>query len=99
VVYELLNEPIGDLDCCHKCDVRDCCRPEHLFVGTRSENMLDMSAKGRHFNNKTHCIRGHEFDAENTRIYIREGLTERYCRACARIRQEKYKKSPCLTAS
>ena len=31
----------------HKCDVRDCVRPSHLWLGTRSENTLDMFAKGR----------------------------------------------------
>ncbi len=32
---------------CHKCDVRCCVNPEHLFVGTYSDNANDMHAKGR----------------------------------------------------
>ena len=32
---------------CHRCDVRDCVRPIHLFVGTHVENMIDASEKGR----------------------------------------------------
>jgi hypothetical protein len=38
--------PLG-IDACHHCDVRPCIRAEHLFEGTRSENMLDASSKGR----------------------------------------------------
>lgn len=31
----------------HKCDVRNCIRPDHLFLGTRKENNQDMIRKGR----------------------------------------------------
>lgn len=32
---------------CHKCDVRHCVNPNHLFVGTYLDNMKDASQKGR----------------------------------------------------
>jgi hypothetical protein len=32
---------------CHRCDNRGCVRPDHLFVGTNSDNQRDAVTKGR----------------------------------------------------
>ncbi len=32
---------------CHKCDIRNCVNPEHLFLCDAAENAADMKAKGR----------------------------------------------------
>jgi len=48
MAYELYVGKIPDgLFVLHKCDVRLCCNPEHLFVGTQKENLDDMTRKGR----------------------------------------------------
>ena len=89
VSWELHRGPIPKGLCVlHKCDVRTCINPAHLFVGTRADNVADMIAKGRGNSGafqraQTHCSKGHPFNAENTR-YSKCG--RRRCRECGRKR-------------
>lgn len=36
-----------ELSVLHSCDVRRCVRPDHLFLGTTQDNVLDALSKGR----------------------------------------------------
>lgn len=53
VAWVIVNGPIPDgLFVLHHCDNGVCCNPAHLFLGTRSDNSLDMVAKGRGHKNR-----------------------------------------------
>lgn len=46
-VFFVTRGRMPDGDCCHACDVRLCCRPDHLWEGSRADNMADAAEKGR----------------------------------------------------
>ena len=57
---------------------------ENLHYGTKSENAQDRVQHGNDAHaRQTHCVRGHEFTTENTRVHNRK----RHCRECARMRK------------
>lgn len=90
--YRLTRGPVPEgMEVCHTCDVRRCVRPDHLFPGTRSDNMVDMVTKGRDVNTpKTHCPRGHPYSGDNL---SRNGRRRR-CLACHRDREARRRRSP-----
>jgi hypothetical protein len=90
--YEMANGPIpAGAVVCHRCDTPACVRPDHLFIGGQSENMLDASAKGRLLGARvpvTHCPQGHPYSGDNVGYYrgAKAGrhFPAKYCRTCAR---------------
>lgn len=46
-IYELCVGPRNGLCVLHRCDNPPCCNPDHLFLGTRLDNVRDCISKGR----------------------------------------------------
>lgn len=47
-IYETFYGPLKKEQlCCHKCDVRNCINPAHIFIGSSKDNLQDMVKKGR----------------------------------------------------
>jgi len=98
VAWELKRGPIPPgMKILHHCDNPPCCETEpsdaypegHLFIGTQTENVADMDAKGRRVNpdKKTHCPSRHEYTEENTYV---DSDGHQHCRKCRKETMRQY---------
>lgn len=84
VAFESLVAPVpAALQCDHRCRVRNCVNPAHLEPVTNAVNCRRAALA------RTHCKRGHAFDAANTRTDKR-GV--RRCHACLLATKRRYNK-------
>jgi hypothetical protein len=70
----------------HSCDNPPCVNPSHLSEGTGSDNKQQEISRGRnHEATRTHCPRGHDYTAKNTRLCG----GSRVCKECDRLNQQR----------
>ena len=81
IAYQALVGPIPDgLQLDHLCRNRSCCNPAHLEPVTGRTNVLRGDTVTARNAAKTHCARGHVFDAIDC-----DGA--RFCRVCHNVRK------------
>lgn len=100
LAWTLYRGPIPEgFQVCHHCDVSLCVNPDHLFIGTNTDNVRDCIQKNRRSYDlsglfarhaallaRPHCLHGHPWTEENT-YYEPSG--KRACRACMRRKAQK----------
>lgn len=85
-IFKNMNLDNCELQANHtdECKNRNCWNPDHLYVGTHSDNMKDSVRVNTHKESrKTHCPKGHLLDGKR-----KNGV--RYCLECNRIRVKAY---------
>lgn len=74
----------------HLCRNRGCCNPVHLEAVTVEENTRRGEA-GTFWSDRTHCPKGHPYDAANTGVQRRRGVVVgRFCKTCQRAAVRRY---------
>lgn len=95
VAYKLVNGSIPEgqtLDHVRErgCTHRHCVNPAHLEPVPHRVNTLRGTGFPARNAALTHCIRGHPFSPENTRVQVNPTHTKRICRTCEAERTRAY---------
>ena len=71
LAYKLLKGAIPKgLFCLHKCDVRKCVNPDHIFLGTAQDNTKDMLEKRRQANGTK--VNTNKLTEDQVRVIIKD---------------------------
>lgn len=81
----------------HTCNNRACVNPGHLEPVTPSENVQRSLERTPRKPRKTHCKRGHEFNQENTYLWVSKSASQyhhpsRFCKKCNVLAVAEYTK-------
>jgi hypothetical protein len=60
----------------HRCDVKACCNPAHLYLGTRADNARDSRERGQMFVPRR--VRLNDVAAAVIRFYLDRGLASTF---------------------
>lgn len=87
--YVLANGPIPDgLWVLHRCDVRHCVNPAHLFLGTPQDNVDDMVRKGRQAQGDRSSLRLYPELVKRGEAHYKSTLTTQQVRDIRRLASE-----------
>ncbi len=90
IYFHLHPNADNDLELDHLCREPRCWNPSHLELVSHQENVHRGNA-GKRLAARSHCVNGHEFTIENTRIYHKsDTCMQRICVLCQRQNSYRY---------
>jgi hypothetical protein len=85
VAWAMVNGPIpAGMLALHRCDMRSCVNPDHIFLGTAADNTADMMKKVRNYV----PVRLRDCEVDEIRRLYALGVTQPYLARMFRTRQQ-----------